>query len=98
MSPSAARPARISAAMASATWRKTGKGVAQSLCNLVRIGDAATARLLDDLTVVIPTLGRGAPLADLAEWNDRTAGGPAVIDIIKFLGEIRKCVREGCEF
>lgn len=82
--PSAAKPARMSAAMASATWRKTGKGVAQSFCNLVRIGDAET--VLNDPTV-IATLGRRAPPPYLADCSDPTAAVMVVTDI----AAITKC-------
>lgn len=67
--------------MASATCRKTGKGVAQSLRSLVRIGAATT--VLNDLTV-IATLGRRAPPAGGGEWSDRAADGVAVTDIAGF--------------
>lgn len=71
--------------MASATWRKTGKGVAQSFCNFVKID--APEMVLDP--TAITTLGRETILADRVMQNDRTASVPAVTDIVA-VGKVKK--------
>lgn len=68
----------MSAVMASATWRKTGKGVAHSFCNLVKMV-GATAKTFLHRTA---TLWRGIPSGDREIRRDRTAGGPAGADIL----------------
>lgn len=74
-----ARPARISAAMASATWRRTGKGVAQSLCNLVTRGVRDTAA---DRTVIL-IRGMATGLGDRRQrWKDPTAGDVAAVTVM----------------
>ena len=76
-------------AMAAARWRKTGKGVAQSSFNLVKIG--ATEITLDWTAMI--TRGRENEPKALAEialpQMDRTPGEPTVTDIV---GEIKKYV------
>lgn len=74
--PSTARPARISVAMASATWRRTGRGVAQSFCNLVNIGSAAAVETETPVVDRATMVTRGVRQTDDRERGKcLTAGG-----------------------
>lgn len=68
----------MSAVISSAMWRRTGRGVAQSVCNLVSTGSAAA---VGDRRSMVRRGDRG--MGDREMGNDRTAGGGLrVMDIV----------------